>query len=81
MKPNRGTPKLGFPSDYQNLTPKHQQILDLSEQLLGTLGVNGLELKSIAKKLDVSPSLINHYYKATETLVFDTVIYSYQKNR
>lgn len=79
VKPSRNVPKLGFPSDYQNLTPKHQQILDLSERLLGTLGITGLELKSIAKKLDVSPSLINHYYKATETLVFDTVIYSYQK--
>lgn len=79
VKPSRNVPKLGFPSDYQNLTPKHQQILDLSEQILGTLGVTGLELKSIAKKLEVSPSLINHYYKATETLVFDTVIYSYQK--
>ena len=79
MKPSRNTPKLGFPSDYENLTPKHQQILELSEQLLGTLGVTGLELKSIAKKLEVSPSLINHYYKATETLVFDAVIYSYQK--
>ena len=79
MKPKIVVPKIGFPSDYENLTPKHQQILDLSEQLLGTLGVTGLELKSIAKKLDVSPSLINHYYKATEILVFDTVIYSYQK--
>jgi len=79
MKPSRNTPKLGFPSDYENLTPKHQQILELSEQLLGTLGVTGLELKSIAKKLEVSPSLINHYYRVTETLVFDTVIYSYQK--
>ena len=79
MKPSRNVPKLGFPSDYENLTPKHQQILDLSEKLLGTLGVTGLELKSIAKKLEVSASLINHYYKATETLVFDTVIYSYQR--
>lgn len=79
MKPPRNTPKLGFPSDYARLTEKHRQILDLSEQLLGTLGVTGLELKSLAKRLQVSPSLINHYYKTSETLVFDTVIYSYGK--
>ena len=79
MKPSRNTPKLGFPSDYTNLTQKHLQILNLSEQLLGTLGITGLELKNLAKKLQVSPSLINHYYKTSETLVFDTVIYSYSK--
>lgn len=79
MKPPRNTPRLGFPSDYEKLTEKHRQILELSEQLLGTLGVTGLELKNLAKRLEVSPSLINHYYKTTETLVFDTVIYSYSK--
>lgn len=79
MKPSRNTPKLGFPSDYQKLTAKHEEILVLSENLLGTLGVTGLELKLIATRLQVSPSLINHYYKTTETLVFDTVIYSYSK--
>ncbi len=79
MKPSRNVPKIGFPSDYENLTEKHEQILKLSENLLGTMGVTGLELKNIAARLDVSASLINHYYKNTETLVFDTVIYSYSR--
>ena len=79
MKPSRNVPKLGFPSDYENLTDMHAQILELSEKLLGTLGGTGLELKNIAARLQVSPSLINHYYKTTETLIFDTVIYSYSK--
>ena len=79
MKPSRNVPKIGFPSDYENLTEKHKQILKLSENLLGTMGVTGLELKNLAKKLDVSASLINHYYKNTENLVFDTVIYSYSR--
>ena len=57
----------------------HSQILELSEKLLGTLGGTGLELKNIASRLQVSASLINHYYKNTETLIFDTVIYSYSK--
>jgi AcrR family transcriptional regulator len=56
------------------------QILQLSEFLLGTLGATGLELKSIATKLEVSPSLINHYYKSSEELIFDTVIYSYSRH-
>lgn len=77
MKPKRMVPKIGFPSDYQNLSEKHGQILELSENLLGTMGLAGLELKIIASRLQVSPSLINHYYTNTETLVFDTVIYSY----
>ncbi len=79
MKPKRIVPAIGFPSEYENLTEMHQEILNTSEQLLGTMGVTGLELKSLATKLAVSPSLINHYYKKTETLVFDTVIYSYSK--
>ena len=79
MKPVRNVPKIGFPSDYENLSPMHEQILNLSESLLGTMGVAGLELKNLATKLGISPSLINHYYKNTETLVFDTVIYSYSK--
>lgn len=79
MKPTRKVHKLGFPSDYENLSGMHEQILQLSETLLGTMGVTGLELKNLAIKLEVSPSLINHYYKKTEILVFDTVIYSYAK--
>lgn len=79
MKPKRIVPAIGFPSDYENLKEMHQEILDTSEHLLGTLGVAGLELKNLAARLSVSPSLINHYYKKTETLVFDTVIYSYSK--
>ena len=79
MRPQRKVPAIGFPSDYENLTEMHQEILSTSEHLLGTMGVTGLELKSLAIKLGVSPSLINHYYKKTETLVFDTVIYSYSK--
>ena len=79
MKPSRNVPKLDFPSDYENLTNMHAQILELSEKLLGSLGGTGLKLKNIAARLQVSPSLINHYYKTTETLIFDTVINSYSK--
>ncbi len=69
-----------FPSDYDRVSDKQLEILKLSEFLLGTLGTTGFELKDIATKLEVSPSLINHYYKTSEELIFDTVIYSYSKH-
>lgn len=72
--------KFAFPSDYASISEKQLQILQLSEFLLGTLGTTGLELKSIATKLEISPSLINHYYKSSEELIFDTVIYSYSRH-
>jgi AcrR family transcriptional regulator len=75
----RAKSQFGFPSEYQELSDTQNAILKLSEILLGTLGISGLELKQIAKQLGISPSLINHYYKSTEELVFDTVLYSYQK--
>jgi AcrR family transcriptional regulator len=48
--------------------------------MLGTLGVSGFELKNVARELDIGPSLIHHYYNSGEELIFDTVIYSYQKH-
>ena len=54
MKPKRNVPKIGFPSDYKNLNETHEKILKLSENLVGTKGVFGLELKSIASSLNVS---------------------------
>jgi AcrR family transcriptional regulator len=72
--------EFAFPSDYAQISETQLEILQLSEFLLGTLGTTGLELKSIAVKLEVSPSLINHYYKTSEELIFDTVIYSYSKH-
>ena len=74
MKPKRNVPKIGFPSDYKNLNETHEKILKLSENLVGTKGVFGLELKSIASSLNVSPSLIHHYYKNAEVLIFDRKI-------
>jgi AcrR family transcriptional regulator len=44
------------------------------------LGVSGFELKNLAKELGIAPSLIHHYYRTGEELIFDTVIYSYQKH-
>lgn len=71
--------KFNFPSNYEDLSEMQGAILKLSETLLGTLGISGLELKQIANNLKVSPSLINHYYRNSEELIFDTVLYSYQK--
>ena len=71
--------KFSFPSEYESLSDTQSAILKLSEILLGSLGVSGLELKQIAKQLGFSPSLINHYYKTTEELIFDTTLFSYQK--
>ena len=73
------SPVFAFPSDYEDLTITQDKILTLSETLLGTLGLSGLETKQIAKRLQVSPSLINHYYKNAEELIFDTVLFSYYK--
>jgi AcrR family transcriptional regulator len=72
--------EFAFPSDYAEISDKQLEILQLSEFILGTLGTTGLELKNIATKLEVSPSLINHYYRTSEELIFDTVIYSYSKH-
>ncbi len=74
------SPIFSFPSDYELITEKQIQILEVAELLLGTLGASGFELKSIATRLDVSPSLINHYYKTSEELIFDTAIYSYSRH-
>lgn len=74
------TKAFGFPSDYDLIPETQLQILQLSEFLLGTLGTTGLELKNIALKLEVSPSLINYHYRSTEELIFDTVIYSYSRH-
>ena len=70
---------LGFPSEYDDLTQTHFEILELAEFLLGTKGISGFELKSIATQLGVAPSLIHHYYSSTEELIFDTVLFSYSK--
>ena len=67
------SPVFAFPSDYEDLTITQDKILTLSETLLGTLGLSGLETKQIAKRLEVSPSLINHYYKSAEELIFDKI--------
>jgi AcrR family transcriptional regulator len=69
-----------FPSEYEVISETQLDILKLSEFLLGTLGTTGLELKNIANQLEVSPSLINHYYKTSEELIFDTVIFSYSRH-
>lgn len=71
--------RFNFSSNFSNLNATQMSILDESELILGKMGVAGLELKNIASKLGVSASLINHYYKTGEELVFETVIYSYQK--
>lgn len=78
--PEKNPKGFAFPSDYGHISETQLEILQLSEFLLGTLGTTGLELKSIAVKLEVSPSLIHHYYKSSEELIFDTVIYSYSKH-
>ena len=69
-----------FPSDYQKVNNTHLKILQESEKILGKQGVAGLELKNIAKVLEISPGNIHHYYKTGEELIFDTVIYSYKKH-
>jgi AcrR family transcriptional regulator len=69
-----------FPSNYEEISETHLEILRLAELLLGSLGTTGLELKSIANKLEVSPSLIHHYYTSSEEMIFDTVIYSYSRH-
>lgn len=74
------TSGFSFPSNYEEISDKQLDILRLAELLLGTLGTTGLELKNIATKLEVSPSLINHYYQTSEELIFDTVIYSYSRH-
>lgn len=68
-----------FPSDFDNLSTRQQQILEVAERRLGTYGVNGLELRGIAEELGVSASLINHYYSNSEELIFDTVLFSYNR--
>ncbi len=69
-----------FPSDYVEINETHLGILQEAEKILGKQGVTGLELKNIAKILDISPGNIHHYYKTGEELIFDTVIYSYKKH-
>ena len=71
--------KIDFPSKYRDLKKTHFEILKAAESILGTYGVNGLELKKIANLLDVSPSLIHHYYRNSEELIFDTVLFSYNQ--
>ena len=68
-----------FPSNFADLNPRQTQILETAEARLGKFGVNGLELRAIADDLEVSPSLINHYYTNSEELIFDTVLFSYNK--
>jgi AcrR family transcriptional regulator len=71
--------RFNFTDDFSTLNETQMAILEEAELILGKVGVSGLELKNIATKLGVSASLINHYYKTGEELVFETVIYSYQK--
>jgi AcrR family transcriptional regulator len=47
--------------------------------ILGKQGSAGLELKNVAKILDISPGNIHHYYKTGEELMLDAVIFSYKK--
>jgi AcrR family transcriptional regulator len=71
--------KHSFPSDFNNIKPAHKKILIESEKVLGKKGISGLELKNIAKVLKVAPSTINYYYVSSEELIFDTVLFSYEK--
>lgn len=69
-----------FPSNYLDINNTHRKILLESEKILGKQGSAGLELKNVAKILDISPGNIHHYYKTGEELILDTVIYSYKKH-
>ncbi len=60
-----------FPSDYVEINETHLGILQEAEKILGKQGVTGLELKNIAKILDISPGNIHHYYKTGEELIFE----------
>jgi AcrR family transcriptional regulator len=67
-----------FPSNYEEINDTHLQILQEAVKILGKKGSAGLELKNIAKILDISPGNIHHYYKTGEELILDTVMFSYQ---
>lgn len=60
-------------------TPARERILTESEKVLGKKGISGLELKNIAKILKLAPSTINYHYASSEDLIFDTVLFSYNK--
>ncbi|MFM2116771.1 MAG: hypothetical protein RIQ80_870, partial [Actinomycetota bacterium] len=66
--------EFNFPSNYLEINNTHRRILQESEKILGKQGTAGLELKNIAKILDISPGNIHHYYKTGEELTLDTVI-------
>lgn len=72
--------EFNFPSNYLDINNTHRKILVESEKILGKQGSAGLELKNIAKILEISPGNIHHYYKTGEELILDTVIYSYKKH-
>jgi len=71
--------KYSFPSDFDNIKPAHKKILIEAEKVLGKKGISGLEIKNIAKVLNVAPSTINYYYLSSEELIFDTALFSYEK--
>lgn len=66
-----------FPSDLEAIGSTQRQILTEAAHTLGVSGIGGLDAKSIAARLGISPSLINHYYRSIEELAFDAALFSY----
>ena len=54
-----------------------QRIIEVTATHLARLGPRAVELRSICAELDLSPSLVNYYFRSTEDLLWQAALHSY----
>jgi len=53
------------------------RIVSTTSEHLARLGPRALELRAICAEVDVSPSLVNYYFRSTEDLIWQAALHSY----
>jgi len=53
------------------------RIVSVTAEHLARLGPRALELRAICTEIDISPSLMNYYFKSTEDLIWQAALHSY----
>ncbi len=54
-----------------------ERIIATTAQHLARLGPRALELRAVCTEVDVSPSLVNYYFRSTEDLIWQAALHSY----
>ena len=60
-------------------TATYQEIIEVAEKHLGTLGLTDFQVAPICKELGISPSVVNYHFKGRDELIARAAFSSYEK--